>query len=197
MVVVSAVETLALSFQYLRELIADSEYWQAMQLLPEATYEELKAVVDDGSRIDSSTRTLGLDKILGDTIPEDDECDETTLPPRIVVRYMPDLLIARTSTTGRETTAEFMVLVETIVPTAYRGRTAAQLLNQTIDQQNKLGAMIREWNAVVLSHTPQRLQVESWTLSQMGLVAPSESGDIGNGWMRTAHLTASFRGLCT
>ena len=198
MAVVSAVETLALSFSYLRELLADSELWQAMQLMPEATYEELDAVVDDGTLIDATTRASGLAKIMGDVIPDDGEdCDPSVTVPRIIVRYMPDLRIERTSTTGRETTAQFMVLVETVVPKLYRGRTAEQLLNQTIDHMNKIGGMIREWNAVVIAHTAGRLQVDSWDLSQMGLVAPEESGDIGDGWMRTAHITATFRGLCS
>jgi hypothetical protein len=195
--VVSAVETLAKSFQYLRELLADSELWQAMQLMPEATYEEIAAVVTDGSRIDTATRTAGMAKILGDVIPEDmGECDPSTDIPRIIIRYMPDLQIARSSTSGRETTAQFMVLVETVVPVAYRGRTAEQLLNQTLDHLNKIGGLIREWNAVVTADTPGRLLVNSWDLSQMGLVAPEESSQIGDGWMRTAHLTASFMGLC-
>jgi hypothetical protein len=195
--VVSAVETLAKSFQYLRELLADSELWQAMQLMPEATYEEIAAVVTAGTLIDADTRVAGLAKILGDVIPDDGEdCDPSTEVPRIIVRYMPDLQIARSSTSGRETTAQFMVLIETVVPKAYRGRTAEQLLNQTIDHLNKIGGMIREWNAVVTADTAGRLLVESWDLSQMGLVSPEETGDIGDGWMRTAHLMASFRGLC-
>lgn len=194
---VSAVESLALSFSYLRELLADSELWQAMQLAPEATYEEIAATVTEGSLITADTRVAGLAKILGDTIPDDEgECDPSTSVPRIIVRYMPDLLIARTSTSGKTTTASFMVLVETVVPPQYRGRTAEQLLNQSIDHMNKIGGMIREWNAVVIASTAQRLQVDSWDLSQMGLVSPEESGDIGQGWMRTAHLVATFQGVC-
>jgi len=195
-VIVSAVETLALSFSYMRALLAESELWQAMQLKPEGTYEELKSIVDDGDLITATTKASGLAKILGDTIPDEDDEEPSTTPPRIIVRYMPDLLIERDTTSGKNTTASFMVLIETLVPKQYRGRTAEQLLNQTIDHQNKLGGFIREWSAAV-NGTGGFLQVDEWDLSQMGLVAPEESGDIADGWLRTAHLTASFKGLCT
>lgn len=201
MQVVTAVEPLAKSFAFLRGVLAESTFWQALQLAPEATYEQLAEIVTDGSRINASSKQLGLNKIIGDTLAEltgdpDVACDVSIDLPRIIVRYSPDLRLDRTSTTTTTTRASFDIAVEMAIPPDYRKRTAECLLNQTIDQYNKIGALVRQWKAAVLSGQPDMIQVDSWSLSALGLVLPEQAGDEADGWMRNADIVATFQGIC-
>lgn len=201
MVIVTAVESLAKSFAFMRATLSESTYWQAMQLAPDATYEELLAIITDGTQIGATSKQMGLDKIIGDTLAEltgdyQDSCDVSVELPRIICRYSPEFRIARASTTTHETTASFDLTVEIPVPSKYRRRNAECLLNQTIDHYNKIGAMVRQWKEAVVSGSAGMLQVDSWDVSAIGLVLPEQSGNEADGWMRNADIVATFTGIC-
>lgn len=186
-----ATHSFGTSLSALRELIADSDLWQAMVLQPEATYTELVATIDDTpERLD---RAKALAAIVVGMFPTDEEgCDSVMPVPRILLRYDTDGQFTRESGTWtRDQTV--LVLFETKVPSQWQERTAESFTAQEIDGQNKIGRILTDCNTVILSGIADRLQVETWTFGAHGLIAPEEAD---GEWLRTCEVHAAFRGAC-
>ena len=191
MSVVAAQHSFGLSLWYLRELLADSELWQALVRTPGATYAELlDTIAITPSVLD---REQALAAIAVGMFPTDDEDCDTVMPlPRILVRYQTDGVMTReTGVWNRNQT--ILVLIETPIPLRWQRRDMESFSSQEIDGQDKIGKLITDCNAVIAAGTGERLQVESWTFGPHGLVAPEETG---GEWIRSCELHVTFLGAC-
>lgn len=197
----------ALSQHYLCELIADSKMWQGMCLLPDATAAEIVALINDApERLDRAAARLKIAQGIlipsGETVLDDGEADcsyigdfyDEVLPlPRILVRYLTDGTISRTTTTTFNRQDSFRILIEYPVPQKWRSMTYESITNQEIDGLDKMCRIRQEMQTVVTNGTGARLQVDEFTSGAHGLVLPEDSNGT---WMRSCEIHATFSGYC-
>lgn len=197
----------ALSQHYLCELIADSQMWQGMCKLPDATAAEIVALIADSPELldrDAARLKIAQGILIpsGETVLEDGEADcsyigdfyDTVFPlPRILVRYLTDGTATRTTTTTFERRDSFRILIEYMVPQQYRRMDAESITNQEIDGLDKMCKLRQEMQEVVRDGTGLRLQVDEFTRGPSGLVLPEDSTGL---WMRSCEMQATFTGYC-
>jgi hypothetical protein len=188
---VTAQHSFGLSLWYLRELLADSELWQALVRTPDATYDQLlDTIAISPSVLD---RPAALKAIAVGMFPTDqDNCDNVMPVPRMLIRYDTDGVFTRESGTWRRNQT-ILLLIETPVPVHWRMADVEAFSSQEIDGQDKVGRILTDCNSVIKALTAERLQVESWTFGPTGLVAPE---DAGGEWLRSAEIHCSFIGAC-
>lgn len=197
----------SLSQHYLCELIADSQMWQGMCLLPDASAAEIVALIADSPELlnrDAARLKIAQGILIpsGETLLEDGEADcsyigdfyDTVFPlPRILVRYLTDGTATRTTTSTFTRNDQFRILIEYPVPQRWRAMDADSITNQEIDGLDKMCKLRQEMQAVVSNSTAARLQVDEFTRGSHGLVLPEDSNGF---WMRSCELHASFTGFC-
>jgi hypothetical protein len=177
----------------MRDLLASSQYWQMICLMPGATFEAVKAAVDANSA-NATTLAAAKVRIVGDLMPEemigDDEDGCFLEPPRALMRYQQDSSITRTTTSGTNRSDGIVFSLELPVPEQYRSREPELITSGYVDFLNKAGKVIEDMQASVINGG---IQIETWQRVGKGLTPPEQ---IGGQWVRWIEHIATFTGVC-
>lgn len=189
MSVVTPISATGKMLAYTRQLVADSLYWQALVMNPEATAEELQEIVDDTPEV--LDRDAALDAISVRVWP----VESTLATPRCLIRKLTDTKHTRETSSTFNSESMVMILFELPVPYQWRNREQDSLTNQGIDAEDKIGMILSEMKTVITSGVAQRPQIEEFTFGPQGLVYPDEeTGETG--WLETCEIIGKIEGYC-
>lgn len=173
--------------EYLANLIADSAHWQAICQQPAAPWPQLHAFAQQiAEETADGQRELALERVLMDIVSEDDDFEDQTTAPFVLVRMLPGMDLEQRTHSSWEGNAPLLMEVYLPVPECYQGWDRLAIWNAGIDHENKIGVIISDMMHALHKFPPGRLNPFHPQIDSSGLISPKEN----NGhWERVTTIT--------